>query len=257
MQRKINEHLLQNVPLNNQAEGFRKKRSIVTNALHHLDKKILIKMDLRDFFTSIDFKRVFEMFCSLGYPRQVALLLTNLSTHNRILPTGAPTSPAISNIISRRLDKRFVRLGEKNNFNYSRYADDLAISSSEEKIVKMIPFFKKIIVDEGFEVNEDKLRILRNGRRQKVTGIVVNQKANIDRRDIRKIRAVLHNCKQDGIRGQATLWAEKEKQMRHPRLYTAKEFKKSMGARINFIKMVNPEVGDKLLTEFHTIFTHG
>lgn len=244
------------MPLNNHAEGFRKKRSILTNAARHLGRRVLIKIDLRDFFPSIGFDRVFGMFLSLGYPRQVALLMTNLTTHNRVLPTGAPTSPAISNIISRKLDKRFVRLGEKNGFSYSRYADDLAFSSSGEHIIKMIPFLKEIIHDEGFTVNEDKLRILRNSGRQKLTGIIVNEKPNIDRREVRKIRAVLHNCKQGNASEQARHWARREKGLLFPELYSEDTFRKSLHARINFIRQVNQKTGDILLTEFQEIF-HG
>ena len=256
VQRKINDLILQRVPLNNKAEGFRKKRSIITNASHHLGQNIVIKIDLCDFFPSIGFERVLGMFLSLGYPRQVALLLSNLSTFNRVLPTGAPTSPAISNIIARKLDKRFVNLGTQKSFEYSRYADDIAISSSDENIVRMVPFFKMIIESEGFVVNEEKLRILRNSRRQKVTGIVVNQKPNIDRREVRKIRAVLHNCKNGNIQEQSWIWAEKEKNLNHPKAYTVNAFKKSLGARIHFIKMVNQEVGKNLLSEYKNIFDH-
>lgn len=205
VQRNILDTVLHQVPLNNHAEGFRKKRSIITNAVHHVNNRVLVKLDIQDFFPTISFQRVKGMYLQLGYPRQVATLLSGLATHQGKLPTGAPTSPAIANIISRKLDKRFVNLGRKTGFTYSRYADDMTISGNEEKIVKMIPFFKEIIKDEGFAVNERKIRIMRCGRRQRVTGVVVNQKPNIARQEIKKLRAVLHNCKRGNLNDQAAL----------------------------------------------------
>ena len=254
IQRKIHDLILRKIPLNGRAHGFRRNHSIVTNSMYHLRKCIVVKMDIRDFFPSIDFERVFGMFCSLGYPRQVALLLTDLSTCKRVLPTGAPTSPAISNIICRKLDKRLVRLGEKSDFEYSRYADDITISGDSEQVVKMIPLYRRIIADEGFMVNEEKLRIVRSGRRQKVTGIVVNRKSNIDRREIKKLRAVLHNCKHGSISEQSKRWAINEKHMTAPEAYPVSRFKKSLHARISFVKMVNPQAGSKLLTQFLSVF---
>jgi len=247
VQRQILDDLLQKVGLNSHAEGFRKKRSIATNAKRHIGKEIVIKMDVKDFFPSITFERVLGMFISLGYPRQVSLLLTRLATHNGRLPIGAPTSPAISNIICRRLDKRFSKLGEKMSFDYSRYADDITISSNNKGVNKMIPFFKEIMGDEGFEINESKMRILRSGGRQKVTGIVVNKKPNIDKREIRKLRAVIHNCRHKDLKQEVKKWAKKEKNANNA--YTVNAFRSSLLGKMSFVRMVNPKAGKKLLEQ--------
>ena len=247
VQRQILDDLLQKVRLNSHAEGFRKKRSIATNAKRHIGKEIVIKMDVKDFFPSITFERVLGMFISLGYPRQVSLLLTRLATHNGRLPIGAPTSPAISNIICRRLDKRFSKLGEKMSFDYSRYADDITISSNNKGVNKMIPFFKEIMGDEGFEINESKMRILRSGGRQKVTGIVVNKKPNIDKREIRKLRAVIYNCRHKDLKQEVKKWAKKEKNTNNA--YTVSAFRSSLLGKISFVRMVNPKAGKKLLAQ--------
>lgn len=249
VQRHILDDFLHRVRLNSHAQGFRRKRSIITNAARHIDKNIVIKMDAKEFFPSITFQRVSGMFASLGYPRQVSVLLTKLVTHRGRLPIGAPTSPAISNIVCRRMDKRFARLGEKMGFDYSRYADDLTISSNNKKLTKMIPFFKEIMRDEGFEVKEAKMRILRNSGRQKVTGIVVNKKRNIERKEIKKLRAVIHNCKHKDIRQEAITWAKREKKLDDPYAYTLREFKSSLLGKINFVKSVNPEMGGKLFQQ--------
>lgn len=253
VQRKILDTILHNVPLNQHAEGFRQKRSILTNAVRHVNSRVLVKLDIQNFFPTISYKRVKGMYLQLGYPRQVATLLSGLATHQGMLPTGAPTSPAIANIISRKLDKRLVNLGRTTGFSYSRYADDMTISGNDEKIVKMIPFFRQIIQEEGFTLNERKIRIMRSGRRQAVTGIIVNQKPNIDQREIKKLRAVLYNCQRGNLREQATLWAKKEKGMSHPHTYSITDFSRSLQAKINFLKMVNPAIGEILLTKFHSI----
>jgi retron-type reverse transcriptase len=249
VQRKILDDLLQRVGLNSHAEGFRKRRSILTNAGRHIGKKVVIKMDVKDFFPSITFKRILGMFIALGYPRQVSLLLTRLVTHNGRLPIGAPTSPAIANIVSTRLDKRFSRLGDKMGFDYSRYADDITVSSNNRGINKMIPFFKEIIREEGFEINETKMRVLRNAGRQKITGIVVNEKPNIDKKEIKKLRAVIYNCHHKDIKHEVKKWAKKEKSLNNPSDYTLNEFKSSLLGKINFVKMVNPKIGNRLLEQ--------
>jgi RNA-directed DNA polymerase len=249
VQRQLLDDLLHRVRLNSHAEGFRKRRSILTNAKRHIGKNAVIKMDVKNFFPSITFARVLGMFVSLGYPRQVALLLTRLVTHKGRLPIGAPTSPAISNIVCRRLDRRFSRLGEKAGFDYSRYADDITISSNNKDVNNMIPFFKEILREEGFEVNEAKMRILRSGGRQKITGIVVNKKPNLDKNEIRKLRAVIYNCSHKDLRHEAKRWAEHEKCLNNPRSYSLREFQSSLRGKIHFVRMVNPETGKRLLEQ--------
>nr|MBF0221620.1 RNA-directed DNA polymerase [Desulfobulbaceae bacterium] len=253
VQRKILDFLLIKVPLNNHAEGFRKNRSIVTNAQRHTDKKVLIKMDIKDFFPSTKAKRVFGMFFSLGYPEGVASTLTNLTTFKGRLATGAPTSPAISNVLCRRLDKRFARLGEKCDFSYSRYADDLTVSSNNTNLAGLLPLFKEIVLEEGYELNENKLRIMRSGSRQKVTGVVVNIKPNIDKNEIRKLRAVVYNCRHKDINKEIYKWAQMEKSHPEPSQYTLDTFKRSVSAKINFVKMVNHKAGEKLLADFKAL----
>jgi retron-type reverse transcriptase len=253
VQRRILDFILEKVPLNGHAEGFRKNRSIVTNARRHTDRRVIVKIDIKDYFPSTTSKRVYGMFITLGYPEKVASILTNLTTYKGRLATGAPTSPAISNILCRRLDKRFSGLGENCDFFYSRYADDLTISSNNPKVSGMLPFFKKIVNEEGYEVNEKKLKVMRSGGRQKVTGIIVNRKTNIAREEIRKLRAVIYNCRHKDIGTEINKWARNEKKHRMPARYTVDNFQRSVSARISYIKMVNPAAGEKLLAEFKAL----
>ncbi len=252
VQRKILDQLLQYIPLNDHAEGFRRKRSILSNAARHVNKKVVLKLDIKDFFPSIDYQRVLGMFLHLGYPRQVAILLSSLTTYKQMLPTGAPTSPVIANIICRKLDKRLVNLGKKTGFSYSRYADDMTLSGNEEHVVKMIPFFKEIIREEGFAVNEPKLRILRRGKRQSVTGVVVNQHPNISRNKRKTLRAILHNCRTGNLSQQKEKWAREQKGIPHSAC-SISDFKRSLQAKVHYIKMINGSAGEKLLESFRLI----
>ena len=249
-QKKILKQLLRWIRPEPQAEGFRKRRSILTNSKRHVGSNILIKIDLKDFFPTITYQRVFGLFKSLGYTDTVSACLTHLVTYNGRLPIGAPTSPALSNLICRRLDFRFSKCGEKMNFNYSRYADDIAISSERRDLNRYIPFFTSIIKDEGFDINQKKLRVCRKNERQKLTGIIVNKKPNIDRREIKKLRAVIYNCKREALLPQKKLWAKK---IMKDKDITMDKFKASLYGKINFVAMVNPKVGKKLKESFKEI----
>ena len=94
-----------------------------------------------------------------------------------------------------KLDERFSGLSKKLSFKYTRYADDLIFSSNNSKLPCLIPFFSEILLEEGFKIQEHKTKIMRQGYRQVVTGIVSNKKANLPRTHIRQLRAALHRLK--------------------------------------------------------------
>ncbi len=251
-QRRILDVILHRVPLNSHAEGYVRQRSVLTNAKWHVAKEIVIKMDIKDFFPSITYPRVVGTFEALGYPKNIAELLGKLTSHEGCLPIGAPTSPAISNIVCRKMDKRFSRLGKKCGFNYSRYADDISISGDNFPFNRMIPFFYRIIEEEGFTVNHSKTIVMRNAKRQKITGVVVNQKTNAPREEIRKLRAIIHNCLQNGTTSELRKWAKHEKNFGENRTSQSK-FKSSLLGRINYVRLLNQERGNQLLKQFNQL----
>lgn len=181
------------------ASAFIKGRSILDNARPHVARKVVIRIDLKDFFPSITYKQVRKVFERFGYPYRVAVLFANLCTLDGRLPQGAPTSPALSNLVCVKLDRRFAALARKSKFRYSRYADDLVFSSNNQKFPSLVPFLKEIIWEEGFAVNENKLQVMRQGHRQAVTGLVINAKPNLNRDYIRRLRAIAHRLKTRGI----------------------------------------------------------
>lgn len=193
------------------SHGFVLKKSIVTNASQHVAKKFVLNFDLDNFFGTITYARVRAMFMTYyKFNNSVASTLANICCNNDgVLPQGAATSPIISNIISRRIDEDLSRLAKKMNCTYSRYADDITISCDsnyfpseiayfEESITKIGSQVKSIISKNGFSINMKKNRLRSQYQNQSVTGITVNQKTNVDRQYIRKIRSIL-NCIEKNI----------------------------------------------------------
>jgi RNA-directed DNA polymerase len=242
--------ILNQVGIGEVAHGFIKERSIVTNAAPHLKKDIVINVDLKDFFPTINYKRVKGLFHTFGYSEQIATILALICTQpeteevemdgvryyvqqgNRYLPQGSPASPAISNLIAYKLDKKVQGLATKLNFTYTRYADDLSFSTSKEhekKIAPLLYFLKKIIESEGFQLHPEKTHIMRSNRQQKVTGIVVNEKLNVARSQLRKFRALLHNIETQGWKDQQ--WGK------------ARHLIHAIDGYIHYVQMVNPEKG--------------
>ena len=175
--------------------------NIVKNAEPHVNKRFVLNMDIKDFFPSISAKSVLELFRSewFRYNEKTAIAFALLLTYKGILPAGAPTSPVISNFICLPLDKELLQFCQINQLCYTRYADDLTFSSdlsiTREQILNIIALLKK----HGFRTNKKKFRLQSYHTQQKVTGIVVNEKVNIDRRQIKKVRAMLHDLEKNGL----------------------------------------------------------
>jgi len=192
VQRRILRRILQPLDRHPAAHGFRVYRGIRSNAAYHCGKEMVLSLDLADWFPSITSKRVYGLFRALGWPANLASVLTRLTTWEGRLPQGAPTSPTIANLIARRLDCRLTGLATRRQLTYTRYADDLALSGSAAEVRRVFPLVCRIIKEEGFELSARKTRFMRRGRRQTVTGLVVNEKAHVPRKYRRRIRAALH-----------------------------------------------------------------
>jgi len=167
--------------------------------------------------------------------------LYHVATGPRGLPQGACTSPAISNLISRHLDVRLTGMAKKLDWTYTRYADDITFSSKnpDPAVGYLLARIRHITDDEGFAVNETKTRVLRNHARQMVTGVVVNDQLGVDRRTVRKLRAILHNAKKTGL----------ESQNRDG----IPNFADWLGGMIAWVEMVNPKHGASLRQQFQDL----
>jgi len=175
--------------------------NIVANATAHVHKKYVLNIDLKDFFPSISASRVKHVFTSayFNFNEQIATAFTLLSTFEGKLPIGAPCSPVISNFICLPLDSDLKAFCNIHQLTYSRYADDLTFSADAKIDVDTILDIINVITNNNFTINEKKLRLKSSNRKQTVTGLTVNEKVNVDRKLLKKIRAMLHDFSTNGI----------------------------------------------------------
>lgn len=261
LQRQLLIEILEPIPLHEAAHGFRSGRSNQTFAAPHVGQRVVLKIDLQDFFPRIAQARVSALYRALGYSEAVADLLTGLCVNTtpvsvwsdlrdisreelrRVevlygrphLPQGAPTSPALANLCAYRLDCRLAALATAAGARYTRYADDLAFSGGEE-LVRSINRFHlvacTIAMEEGFAVHHRKTRIMRSSVRQQLTGLVVNERLNIRRTDFDELKAILTNCVRHGPAAQN----------RDGHL----DFRAHLLGRVSHVALVHPGRGEKL-----------
>lgn len=269
IQRRILRSILDAVPPHDAAHGFRAGRSIVTNAAPHAGRAVVLKLDLHDFFPSIGRPRVAALFRAIGYPEPIALTLAGLTTVatpsaawtdpiaprggpdawrlRRLydaphLPQGAPTSPALANLAAYRLDLRLSALAASVGATYTRYADDLTFSGDEPLAVTLPRFPAQvgaIALEEGFRVNGRKTRVLRQGTRQVVAGVVVNDRPNIARAEFDRLKAIVHACVRHGPADQNQAGVP--------------DFRAHLLGRIAHVAMLHPARGAALRARFDRI----
>lgn len=262
VQRAILRQVLDRVPAHSAAHAFRRRHGIASNATPHIGQRIVLSLDLEDFFTTIKLRRVSSFFRWMGYPRDVARLLSLLCTSRtdqqfdakldgfvhrplraRYLAQGAPTSPALANALAYGLDVRLSALAKKFGVNYTRYADDLTFSGGESfmrGLRRFVPLLKKIIRAEGFRINQRKWRFARAGQRQQVTGLVVNRKLSVGREEFDLLKAILHNARRAGS-------LESQNRSKRP------AFRQHLSGKIAHLARFHPERGAKLWAQLQAI----
>lgn len=227
----------------NESMGFIKsfndsdiKPNIIENARKHVAKREILNIDLKDFFNSITTTQVYQLFRSdiFKFNDNIAKALAFIMTNDNQLPTGAPTSPTLSNFICIKLDKELARFCLKNNLNYSRYADDLTFSSDNFISDNLRTEIFQIIRSHKFEINQKKVFKKTNHAKQTVTGIIVNEKLNIDRKYLKKVRAMLHDAQLNGIKDAANKHYNEE----FYNEFNPSRFYNKLNGQINFIGQV-------------------
>lgn len=201
------------------SHGFEKKKSVATNAAKHINKNYVYNIDLKDFFSNIKQARIHKklQLAPFNVKVDIADLISNLVCYqsednfsidekiyknDNYLAQGFPTSPLLSNIICERLDRKLTGLAKRFGVQYSRYADDITFSSNHN-VYNEKSFqneLNKIITYEKFEINEKKTRLQKRGYRQEVTGITVNEKINVTKSYIKKLRGSIYLLEKFGIK---------------------------------------------------------
>ena len=210
LQKRLNDYLSQNYKPSPFAKGFVKGGGIIENAKVHTNKKILFKYDIKDFFPNITFARVRGMFMAKPFlfSKTESTIFAQICCldNNGPVPQGGITSPFISNMICRRLDRSlFDLVQDKFGMNYTRYADDITLSTNKYvNIDEIHDSVENIINNEGFKLNDKKTRVLKKHQRQIVTGIVVNDGMNVNRKYIRNVKSLMFNCKKYGVQNNFT-----------------------------------------------------
>ena len=194
----INKNILYKLKTHKAAHGFVRQKSIVSNAKKHLNKKCLLKMDLLNFFPSINLRRVIAIFRSVGYPPNISFYIASLCCLEDSLPQGAATSPALSNLVAFKLDLRLNALSKQFKLVYTRYADDLTFSGRHIGL-GFLSLVSSIIDDEGFSANHSKTKLIRGEGKKIVTGISVKDKTlKLPRAYKRKLRQEVHYIHKHG-----------------------------------------------------------
>ena len=175
------------------AHGFVAEKGILSNASQHVGKKIVANIDIANFFPNTSRKLVFQaLLRESQLPADVCGFISEICLRNGGLPAGAPTSPLIGNIVLKRFDDVMSKSLKSANVNYTRYADDITISSDDE-VSGYVGFAEKLLRQSGYSLNKKKTNFFRQGRRQMVTGLSVNSKVNVPRRIRRNLRAAIHS----------------------------------------------------------------
>ncbi len=271
LQRRILADILNRIPpWYTAAHGFVKGRSVRSFAAEHVGQEVVLRIDLADFFPTVSGARVQALFRTLGYPEPVADALGGLCTNatpagvfspkrwplidaanlrdtQRLyrrphLPQGAPTSPALANLCAHRLDCRLTGLADWAGAVYSRYADDLAFSGGVEvarRIESYAAQIGAIASEEGWRVQHHKTRVMRRSVQQRLTGLVVNTRVNVTRRDFDTLKAILTNC--------VHLGAAPQNRDGRP------DFRAHLVGRIAWVRSVHPAKGERLQRIFAQI----
>ena len=221
LQRRLMKNGFGAIALADSAHGFRPEYSILTNAQLHVHRPLVVNVDIRRFFESTSRDLIFRATKDLASGQlspRARQFVTDLCTYAGALPTGAPTSPYIGNIVLRRVDHAIETVCERHGVHYSRYADDLTLSGGDAAR-DLLPFVRQALDEIGYSLDSKKTQLYRRGRRQVVTGVVVNDRANLPRRVRRKLRAALHHrengdaphwrdrpLSDDALRGHLAYW---------------------------------------------------
>lgn len=229
-QYRIMREMLNKTPISRYATAYHKGARLTQNASPHTGRRYLLKIDLSDFFHSIRMTDVHSRVFAPYYPKQIGYFLSLICCKDGALAQGAPSSPAISNIVMRCFDEPFGRWCEKRGLSYTRYCDDITISGD----VPLYRAYEKASLwlnNMGFTINEKKTHFITNASRQAVTGLTVNEKVSVPSDYKRKLRQELYYVEKFGICSAAA----------YLKLPDALKYCQSLMGRVNYVLSVEPE----------------
>lgn len=233
IQRNILNNVLYDLKVSEYATSYLKNKTIKDNAILHVGKKVILKLDIKDFFRNITFEHLYIALPDYLFPPQIKVLLIKLCTYDDYLPQGAPTSPMLSNLAMKSFDEYIGSYCKNLNINYTRYCDDLTFSGDfdTKKLKNKVASFLEQL---GFNLNEKKTRVIKNSSRQTVTGVVVNEKLNTPKVYRKALRQEIYYINKYG------LVSHLERKNIIDKNYMLK-----INGRLNYIKLINDQ--DKII----------
>lgn len=259
VQKRIQTEILDKVELPEFITGFRKNSSILDTADVHTGKSIVVSVDLKNYFNSITQKHLVEVFTQMfRYPKKVAKLLSEICTYKFFVPQGAPSSPALANIVGLYFfDNEVKAITDKYGFTMTRYADDITMSTDKDypkelktlengaviavsEIDTMLNEIQEVLSKNNFKINPVKTKVMRTGSRKWVMGTVVNgDKPTILRSKRKILKAIVHNIHCNGITAEAEKTGKSELQ-----------FIQWVRGSIAYFQQIDPERGSSLKIKF-------
>jgi RNA-directed DNA polymerase len=251
VQFKILKLILEKIEVPDYIFAFEIGRSIPDMAAQHVDKKVVVSLDIQNFFPSIKQVHLNALFKNIGFGEKAATTLSELCTYKSFVPQGALTSPKLSNIVTMMTFAPAVQeYCTSMGYTLSIYADDLVISSTESMdglegrgtIPHLIEVVRRAIGKFGFRLNKDKIKIMYPHQRQWVCGAVVNRKVNMRRSERNTLRAIVHNSGKNGLEVEASKNG-----------VTTDQFTSKIMGRLNWFAQLNPEAGNAMKDIFKQV----
>jgi len=231
------------IKLGDHVTGFYPSRNISDNALVHVNRDVVFSIDIKDFFPSVHPASVYSELRKI-FSDHVAMIITRICSYKNQMAQGIPTSPFLANLSCKEMDKKLLSMCKRRKWSYTRYADDMTFSTYRGRknvrryiVDKLLRDVYSIVGSSGFTINSRKTRIMRSGKRQMVTGIIVNEKANLPKRLRNNLRAIIHNCSTKGIDSQL-------------RGMPKGNFIRKIDGYMSFMKMVNKPLWEKYIDEW-------
>jgi len=247
VQRLVLGKFLMKIPVGDHVGAYVPEKSCMETAKQHVGKNVIISIDIKDFFPSVKRSMIRHYLKSVGYNHYVSSMLSDLVTYQNFVPQGAPTSGFISNVVADYYFDQKILADLKEfdpQWTYTRYSDDIDVSHPETQksynITKVIEIVAKRVNEAGFRLNDKKTRVESYLRRQKVLGMVVNNKLNIVRAEYNRLRCVIHNCVMHGF----------HTQYKRGRFINPDQLITHTRGMINYIKQVDEEKGQHLEDQF-------
>lgn len=237
IQRAILKNILSDIKLPSCCYGFSKSKSIIENARIHSKSDFLLNLDIQDFFPSVHYKKVQQIFLDIGLNTEISDILSRLTTYEYRLPQGAPTSPFLATFALSNLDYRLMKLAQSNYLTYTRYFDDISFSGNK-RVVALEKDIMWIIKEEGYKVKMSKRNLFEKGQEKEVNGIVIRDK-KLALKNTDELFNYVSEVKKYGLSKLQSDNPEKEKQ--------------SIKGKISFLKQVDQEQANKIEEIFLSI----